>query len=107
MGQQRSLMLRSLVERSVHHKINGRRGFVPGHVALAEIGREVVVSCLRVRSCNVAKAARHPRLHSKSRKFIDDLLHLVRRNKSVLQADYIKANAGSAQGNFSLLVKAY
>src|SRR5262249_5763396 len=75
----RARLLRSLVERGVHHKIDGRRGFVPGHVTLAEIAREVVVSCLRVRPCNAAKAARHLRLHSKSRKFVDDLLHLVRR----------------------------
>src|SRR5262245_28953330 len=57
--------------------------------------------------CNAAKAACHPRFHSKPWKFVDDLLHLIGRNKVILQADHIKANTGSAQRNFSFLVEAY
>src|SRR5215468_382116 len=86
----------SLVERGVRDEIDSRRSFVPRHEALTEITREVVVGRLWMRPCNAAKAACHSRLHSKTRKFGDDGLHLAGRNELVLQADDIKADAGRA-----------
>src|SRR6516225_11181284 len=59
-----------------------------------------------MRPCNAAKAARHSRLHSKTRKFGDDGLHLAGRNELVLQADDIKADAGRAHRNLGFLVEA-
>ena len=84
----------SLVERGIRDEVDSRRGLVSRYEALTEITREVVVGGLRLRLRNAAKAASHLRFHSKARKFVDDFLHLVRRNDSILQTDDIEADAG-------------
>src|SRR5262249_38601929 len=86
-------------------EVDRRRSFVSRYEAFTEITCEVVVGRLRLRPCNAAKAARHSRFHSKTRKFADDLLHLVGRNEFVLQTDDIEADAGRAQRNLGFLVK--
>ena len=79
-----TIRMRSLVERSMHHEIDGRSRAIPGNKALAEIPHEIVVGCLGVRPCNTAEAMRHLRFHSKPRKFVDDCLQLVRWNNVML-----------------------
>src|SRR5262249_25419725 len=37
-----------VIERSVHQQVDRRHGFVPGHVPLAEVAQEVVVTRLRL-----------------------------------------------------------
>src|SRR5262249_9173942 len=96
----------SLVKRGVRDEIHSRGSFVPRHEALTEIAQEIVVARLGVRLCHRAEATPHPRFHCKPWKFLDDGLHLTRRNELVLQPDDIEADAGGAQRDLGLLIEA-
>src|SRR5512147_3224066 len=96
----------SLLERSVHQEIHGRRPLVAWHETLPEVPREIVVGGLRLGFDNAADRIGEAPLHVEAGEFGEDAPHLGRRDQVVLGPAVVEADPSRAERHFRLLVQA-
>src|SRR5258705_2966843 len=95
----------SLIERTVHQEIHCRLCFVARDKSLAEVAREIVVGGLGPRLDDAADRIDEGLLHAKTRKFGEDVLHLLRRDLIVLEPTPVDSDSGRGKRDLGLLVE--